>query len=212
MSSTLMLRPNKWNEFQHYKNRRPPWVKLHHSLLDDRDFQRLPIASRALAPMLWLLSSESEDGSFSASIEELVFRLRQPAKDIETGLRPLIDVGFFVEVQHASTVLATRLQLAVPEESKEEKETNEFFSMFWSAYPKKTAKPAAVKAFKSAKINGTLNAVVLKDIECRKSTHDWKTENGKFVPNPATYLNQRRWEDEAGSARQEVPTPWAGAR
>lgn len=58
----MKLIPRRWSDFQHYKDRRPPWIKLHKALLDDREYQRLPLASRALAPMLWLLASESKDG------------------------------------------------------------------------------------------------------------------------------------------------------
>lgn len=112
----MKLIPRRWSDFQHYKDRRPPWIKLHKALLDDREYQRLPLASRALAPMLWLLASESEDGVFEASTEELTFRLRQPAKEIDAGLAPLIESGFFTVVQGASTPLAERQQLAVPEE------------------------------------------------------------------------------------------------
>lgn len=210
--SSLLLRPSKWDEFQHYKDRRPPWIKLHRALLDDRAYQRLPIASRAIAPMCWLLACESDDGSFDASIEELTFRLRQPSKDIEAGLRPLIDAGFFIVLQDASGVLAPRLQLAVPEERRGETETDDLFDLFYQAYPKKVSKPAAAKAFKAVKISSTLITVVLADIERRKSSADWKKENGKFVPNPATYLNQRRWEDETTSYVQAEPPAWAGAR
>jgi len=84
-----------WAEFQHYKDRSPPWIKLHKELLDDRKYQSLPIASRALAPMLWLLASESKDGSFDGTPEELAFRLRTSLKDVVAGLKPLIDKGFF---------------------------------------------------------------------------------------------------------------------
>lgn len=204
--------PRKWDEFQHYKNRRPPWVKLHRALLDDREYQRLPVASRALAPMLWLLASESDDGTFDASIGELTFRLRQPAKDIEAGLKALVNAGFFTVVRVASGALADRPQLAVPEESREDTETEvNGFASFWSAYPKKTAKPAAEKAFKAAKVNGHL-ADILKDIERRKSGDDWQKENGKYVPNPATYLNQRRWEDQTFGNSKAEPKPWEGAR
>ena len=68
------------------------------------------------------------------------------------------------------------------------------FAEFWQAYPKKAAKPAALKAFRSQRINGELPQL-LSDIERRKSSPDWQKEEGQFVPNPATYLNQRRWED-----------------
>lgn len=71
---------------------------------------------------------------------------------------------------------------------------NDGFALFWDAYPKKVAKPAAVKAFKAAKINGHLPEV-LKDIESKSESAEWKKEKGQFIPYPATYLNERRWED-----------------
>ena len=119
----MKLTPRRWADFQHYKNRRPPWIKLHKSLLDDREYQRLPLASRALAPMLWLLASESDDGVFDGSIEELTFRLRQPARDIESGLAPLIDAGFFSVVHEASSVLADCQQLVPQRREETETET-----------------------------------------------------------------------------------------
>lgn len=114
----MHLRPKNWAEFQHYKDRCPPWIKLHRDILINRDFMCLPLASKALAPLLWLLASESKDGSFDASIEELQFRLHLSTKDINEGLKPLIDKGFFVV---ASGVLAECLQVAIPETETETK-------------------------------------------------------------------------------------------
>jgi len=115
----MLLKPKNWEKFQHYRDRCPPWIKLHRDLLNDRAYMNLPIASKAIAPLLWLLASESKDGSFNAASEELAFRLRIASKDIELGLKPLIDNGFFVD---ASTMLAPCLQLAIPERETE-KET-----------------------------------------------------------------------------------------
>ena len=71
--------------------------------------------------MLWLLASESKDGTFDASIDELTFRLRMPESDIKTGLKHLIDKGFFVD---DSEVLAECYQDAIPEtETETETET-----------------------------------------------------------------------------------------
>jgi hypothetical protein len=88
---------------------------------------RLPIASKAIAPMLWLLASESKDGVFDGSLDELVFRLHITEKDYQAGVKPLIDNNFFTVV---SGVLAERLQTAIPEteretetETKKEKKT-----------------------------------------------------------------------------------------
>ena len=117
----MKLIPKNWKSFQHYKDRNPPWVKLHKTLLDDRDFSRLPIASKALAPMLWLLASESKDGIFDGSVEEIAFRLRWSEKDVTAGLKPLIDKGLF---SIASGVLADCYQDARPEtETETETET-----------------------------------------------------------------------------------------
>jgi len=117
----MRLIPKNWRAFQHYGNRRPPWIKLHRELLDDREFMSLPMASKAIAPLLWLLASESDDSSFDASTDELAFRLRLASKEVEAGLKPLIDNGFFLD---ASTMLAPCSQSARPETEREgEKET-----------------------------------------------------------------------------------------
>ncbi len=80
------------------------------------------------------------------------------------------------------------------------------FDDFWSAYPKKVGKPAAIKAFRSAKINGHMPQV-LADIEEKAASELWTKAGGQFIPNPATYLNQRRWEDE----KPHSPDIFAGA-
>jgi hypothetical protein len=123
----MLLQPKNWAVFQHYKDRCPPWIKLHRDLLNDRVFMRLPIASKAIAPMLWLLASESKDGVFDGSLDELVFRLHISEKEYKDGVKPLIDNDFFTVV---SGVLAERLQTAIPEtereaetETKKEKKT-----------------------------------------------------------------------------------------
>ena len=112
----MNLVPKNWRQFQHYGNRRPPWIKLHRELLDDREFMCLPLASKALAPMLWLLASESKTGEFNAKVEDLAFRLRLTEKEVMDGLTPLINKGFFVD---ASTMLAICLQPASPEREGE---------------------------------------------------------------------------------------------
>ncbi len=82
---------------------------------------RLPIASKAIAPMLWLLASESKDGVFDGSLDELVFRLHITPKEYQDGVKPLINNDFFNVV---SGVIAECKQVAIPElETEREKET-----------------------------------------------------------------------------------------
>ena len=117
----MLLQPKNWAVFQHYKDRCPPWIKLHRDLLNNRTYICLPIASKALAPMLWLLASESKDGVFDGSLDELVFRLHITQKEYQDGVKPLIDNDFFIIV---SGVLAERKQVAIPEtEGETETET-----------------------------------------------------------------------------------------
>jgi hypothetical protein len=117
----MKLIPKNWDTFQHYRDRCPPWIKLHREILNDKQFMCLPLASKAIAPLLWLLASESKNGEFDASVDELSFRLRITSKEVEEGLKPLINNGFFID---ASTMLAPCLQVATTErETEREGET-----------------------------------------------------------------------------------------
>lgn len=108
-----------WGEFQHYKDRSPPWIKFHRSLLDNYDFHRLPVASRALAPMLWLLAAESNDGSVCVDPDFIAFRLRMTEAQVIEALNPLISANFIVLEQDASDALAERKQSACLEREVE---------------------------------------------------------------------------------------------
>jgi len=69
-----------------------------------------------------------------------------------------------------------------------------YFEDFWYKYPKKVGKEAARKAWNKA------NPDIIKVIDAinwQRETKQWQAEDGKYIPNPATYLNQGRWMDEA---------------
>lgn len=111
-----MIYANNWREFQHYGKRRPPWIKLYRSLLDDVAYLRLPVASKALAPMLWLLASEHIEGGFTDNMSDLAYRLRMTEQELLVAIKPLIDNGFF---HTDSTMLASCYQDARPETERE---------------------------------------------------------------------------------------------
>lgn len=92
----MILTPKNWQSFQHYRDRAPQWIKLHRALLDDFEFASLPVTSRALAPLLWLLASEYEGGRIAASLDAMAFRLRMTRGDLADALSPLLEAGFFV--------------------------------------------------------------------------------------------------------------------
>jgi len=79
---------------------------------------------------------------------------------------------------------------------KEKKEYSSDFLTFYSIYPKKIGRDAAWKAWKSR--NGSLPDIniIIKSIEQQKKSDQWLKDNGQFIPNPATWINQGRWADE----------------
>lgn len=84
----------------------------------------------------------------------------------------------------------------VKEKSKTENKQQEYFSIFWASYPKKVGKGAAEKSWKKIKPTKDLLEKMLNAIETAKQSMQWNKDNGQYIPNPATWLNQKRWEDE----------------
>lgn len=78
----------------------------------------------------------------------------------------------------------------------QDKDKQDAFNMFWGAYPKHDAKAVAQKAFNKLNPSKELLDVMLSAIERSKHTEKWQKNNGQFIPNPATWINQKRWEDE----------------
>lgn len=79
------------------------------------------------------------------------------------------------------------------EENKPSTATPVGFAEFWEAYPKKTGKIAALKAWKKNRPNLSRS---LSAIAMQKETAGWRKDGGQYIPNPATWLNEGRWDDE----------------
>jgi len=76
-----------WKKFQHFKDRKPPWVKLYRDVLDDLEWYELdPLASKVLV-MCWLIASE-DDGKLPPA-KTLAFRLRMSEKQTNDCLNKL---------------------------------------------------------------------------------------------------------------------------
>ena len=69
------------------------------------------------------------------------------------------------------------------------------FERFWHEYPKKVGKQDAKKAFTRAKKSVDAGTMIRAVIAQRDSLQ-WTRDNGRYIPNPATWLNQGRWDDE----------------
>jgi hypothetical protein len=91
---------------------------------------------------------------------------------------------------------------ASPEKRREEKNTNTLFDVFWTAYPNKVGKDAAKRAFDRRKPDDELFGQMMNALENQKTSDKWTKDNGQYIPNPATWLNQGRWKDESESNSQ----------
>jgi len=70
------------------------------------------------------------------------------------------------------------------------------FDQFWAIYPKKVGKKAALNIWTRLKPDKDLLEQILRAVEKQKKLDQWTKDGGQFIPNPATWLNQCRWEDE----------------
>lgn len=68
------------------------------------------------------------------------------------------------------------------------------FEIFWETYPRKSGKQAALKAFMKAAVSSEPEAIVS---GAKRYSSDPNIPPKQFIPYPATWLNEGRWEDEA---------------
>lgn len=80
------------------------------------------------------------------------------------------------------------------------------FERFWAVYPRKVAKAKALQSWVKIAPDEGLTGKILAAVERARATEQWRKDDGEFIPHPATWLNQRRWEDEVkASARKGFP-------
>lgn len=70
------------------------------------------------------------------------------------------------------------------------------FAEFWAAYPKKVGKKAAQTAWNRLKPDAALFESIMQAVSVAKTSEQWVREGGRYIPNPSTWINQGRWDDE----------------
>jgi uncharacterized protein YdaU (DUF1376 family) len=81
------------------------------------------------------------------------------------------------------------------------------FTAFWLRYPRKVGKGAAVRAWAKIRPGPALVADILAAVDGQRESWQWRRDNGQYVPHPATWLNERRWEDEPEPATPPTTRP-----
>lgn len=79
------------------------------------------------------------------------------------------------------------------------------FGEFWAAYPKKVGKMAARRVWDKLHPTAALHTAMLSAVAAQVKTDQWRRDGGQYIPHPATWLNQGRWEDEPGPGGKLPP-------
>ena len=97
-------------------------------------------------------------------------------------------------------ITAAALSLPVADTDNDMQLQDRRFAEFWALYPRKVGKEAARKAWMRIKPSLSHHDLILSTVQVSKKCEQWIKDNGCFIPNPATWLNQGRWDDEVQPA------------
>lgn len=130
-----------WDEYQHYKDRNPPWIKLHFSLLSSPDWVMLSDRSRVLAIACMLLASRNR----GLVPNDPKYLRRVAYLNSDADFTQLLETGFLSMLADASTCKQTQAK-DTQEERREETETEESRDSS-EPLPRSDQAPAVVMSF-----------------------------------------------------------------
>ena len=213
------LRVKNWEQFQHYKDRNPPWIKLHFALLASEDWVTLDDASKLLAVVCMLIASRNngEVPNNPAYLKRVAYLDKLPK------LEPLISCGF-LEIPQASASTLQAPASAVQADARPETETETDkkdslsetssddppekkaeryppdFEAFWLAYPRSPnmSKSKALAGWK--KLSSDERAACAKAVPAYKAFLASKPDHPTM--HATTFINERRFEGFAPAAEQ----------
>jgi hypothetical protein len=112
------MRIKDWHKFQHFRDRKPPWVKLYRGLLDDLEWHELDDKSARVLVMLWLIAAEYE--GWLPDNKKLAFRLRMKESEVINCCSKL---SHWLEQDDTNTISGRYQDDALERETEREGET-----------------------------------------------------------------------------------------
>ena len=191
-----------WRRFQHFKDRRPPWIKLYRELLDDRQWHELPPDCAKLLIECWLLASEQHvEGTITGDIEDIAFRLHRTVDEVWPLLQTVALHGFIdISSDDDANVISERYQSDTPEtETKTKKNTNKRrvypseFEIIWNLH-RRGPKAKAYEEWRRA-----VDDVITQDelIKALRGYAATLTPDFQGV-HLFRYIKDQRWEEGVG--------------
>lgn len=187
-----------WDQFQHYKDRDPPWIRLYHRLLDDYEYTSLPDAAKAHLMGIFMLAARTENripndpkwigakiGSTSRVQLNRLTHFLDGVPDCERGAS-----GAQSKRKPSRDAHARSASVSVSVSDQKE------FDRFWDHYPKRKAKRDAMKAWVQTKNDRPPIDDLIAKVDELAVSKDWLKDGGQFVPYPASWLRAGGWDDE----------------
>ena len=74
----------------------------------------------------------------------------------------------------------------------------DLFERFWIVYPRKIGKGAARRMFDriKPKPNEAFVGRMIEAVQSQMKSDQWQKDGGVYIPHPATWIHQERWDDE----------------
>lgn len=189
-----------WNEYQHYTDRAPPWIKLHFRTLSSRTWVSASDSTRVLAVACMLLASDTGN---KIPIDATYIKRVAYLND-EPDFEPLIKSGFLEIIDENGDLLAPARPEKRNKKDREEKNLSlTSFAEFWFAYPKRVGrkKAQAIYTRTIAKDEATPEALLA---GAKRYAAECKGKEAQYIAHPATWLNAGRWADDESTGSATV--------
>ena len=140
-----------------------------------------------------------------------IINLLLPYKDLSDSILQLLSTD---EIKGLTRGLQSPLSISISKGKSISisKSQLKLFEKFWEAYPKKVARSECLRVWGSPTSKFRKEALekepdaefvekIVSALEQQKQGNSWQKDNGEFIPNPTTWLNQGRWNDELPRAQ-----------
>jgi len=197
-----MLKIKNWEKFNLYNAKNPryqkkmTWFKFYGTdYINNIEIHKLSFEQKAILVELWCLGSES-DGVLPENFE-IAFRLHYPIDFIEKIVGELFTRGWLEDYSQSTNIEKNKIKI------REEEIMLDKFLDFWKAYPasnRKVNKSGCMKLWQSQNLE-PIGDKIINHVKMMSET-DWKKDNGQWIPMPATYLRQERFNADVAPKRK----------
>lgn len=161
------------------------------------DESKISVATSRLEKFGWI--KKTGKGGFSSPCLYIftippVFSVTEQTMDADSGTV-------------ANTVIQTVTNPVMGNKSTNEstKSGREGFDEFWKKYPRKMNRHDAQQAWNELSPDNELQTQIQSAVvSSTQFDPQWTRENGRFIPSPARYLRERRWEDPDHNMNNEL--------